>query len=62
MTSDDLPTYAKAKPIDLEVFSIEELHERIIHLEGEIERAKSMIISKKASLNTANALFGGPKT
>lgn len=61
MFDEELPNSKKPKPIDLETFSIEELEDRIIHLEGEIERAKSMISSKKASLDAANAIFGSPK-
>ena len=58
MFDEELPQPKKPKPIDLESFSIEDLEARILHLEGEIEHAKAMIKSKKASLDAANAIFG----
>lgn len=58
MFDDELPQSKKPTPIDLETFSIEDLEARILHLQGEIERARSMIKSKKASLDAANAIFG----
>ena len=58
MFDEELPQPKKPKPIDLESFSIEDLEARILHLEGEIVHAKTMIQSKKASLDAANAIFG----
>lgn len=58
MTDDDLLPKENAKPHDLDIYSIEELEDRIIRLKEEIIRCEGKIVSKKASLDAANALFG----
>ncbi len=49
----------KKKPMlkDLTVLSIADLEDYILDLNAEIERARAMIISKKAALNGAAAFF-----
>lgn len=58
MTDDELPLTATAKILDLEIFSIEELHERITNLKEEIARCEMAIAAKNKSRDAANALFG----
>jgi|GEM_PF-2865614 uncharacterized small protein (DUF1192 family) len=58
MTEEELPLMAKAKTIDLEIFSIEELHERVSNLKEEIMRCEAAIIAKNKSRDAAEALFG----
>jgi uncharacterized small protein (DUF1192 family) len=58
MTDDDLLPKGNAKPQDLDIFSIEELEDRVIRLKEEIIRCEAKIKAKKASLDVANALFG----
>lgn len=58
MTDDELPLTAKRKILDLEIFSIEELHDRINSLKEEIERCEVAIAAKNKSRDAANALFG----
>jgi uncharacterized small protein (DUF1192 family) len=57
MDTDDLAPPPKAKPINLEVMSIEELEERITRLESEIGRAREMIAKKKKSRDAAASVF-----
>ena len=45
---------------DLDLFSIEELDERVQRLEGEIERVRSARRKKLAGRAAADALFGKP--
>ncbi|CAN5381639.1 hypothetical protein BH09PSE1_BH09PSE1_12840 [soil metagenome] len=46
---------------DLDLYSVQELDERIEALNGEIERAKSAIKGKQAKKSAADALFNfGP--
>jgi len=42
---------------DLDLYSVEELRERIEALEGEIARARAAIDGKQAKKNAADALF-----
>lgn len=42
---------------DLDLYSVEELNERIEVLTGEIERARSKIAGKTAKKSAADALF-----
>lgn len=42
---------------DLDLYSVEELNERIDALQGEVDRAKSAIDAKQAKKNAADALF-----
>jgi uncharacterized small protein (DUF1192 family) len=58
MTDDDLLPKGNARPQDLDIFSIEELEDRVIRLKEEIIRCEAKIKAKKASLDVANALFG----
>lgn len=44
---------------DLELYGVEELHERIAALEAEIARMKAMIDKKQSVRSAADALFGG---
>ena len=42
---------------DLDVYSIEDLEERIAALDDEIERSRSAIEAKRSKKNAADALF-----
>ena len=42
---------------DLDLFGVDELHERIALLEGEIARARAQIARKQAGRAAADALF-----
>ncbi|MDB5420442.1 MAG: hypothetical protein JWR59_389 [Brevundimonas sp.] len=42
---------------DLDLYSVQELDERIEALNGEIDRARSAIAGKQAKKNAADALF-----
>jgi uncharacterized small protein (DUF1192 family) len=42
---------------DLDLHGVEELHERIAHLEAEIARARAQIAKKAAGRAAAEALF-----
>ncbi len=42
---------------DLELYSVEELNERIEALQAEIERSKAAIAAKNAKKSAADALF-----
>lgn len=42
---------------DLDLYSVEELNERIEALQAEVDRAKSAIDAKHAKKNAADALF-----
>lgn len=42
---------------DLDLYSVEELNERIAALEAEIERARAAIAGKQAKKSAADALF-----
>jgi uncharacterized small protein (DUF1192 family) len=44
---------------DLELYGVEELHERIEALRTEIARMEAMIAKKQSGRAAANALFGG---
>ena len=57
MDTDDLAPPPKAKPVNFEVMSIEELEERITALEGEIFRARDMIAKKRKSRDAASSVF-----
>ena len=67
MIEDDLPqmfkTAAGAAALtglareDLDPYSVEDLAERISHLEGEIERSRTAMERKKNRLSAAEALF-----
>jgi len=57
LDTDDLAPPPKAKPVNLEVMSIEELETRITALEGEIARAREMIAKKKKSRDAAASVF-----
>ncbi|MBL4639424.1 MAG: DUF1192 domain-containing protein [Kordiimonadaceae bacterium] len=62
MDFDDLPT-KKASPVtavekeDLSSISVDELEDRIVRLEAEVERTKAEIKAKQGSLNAAEAFF-----
>ena len=58
MDTDDLePPATKPGQKDLEVMSIEALHDYIAELEGEIARARSMIEDKQGARDGAEAFF-----
>ena len=57
MDTDDLEPIIKAKQIDFDSLSIEELREYIIELKAEIERAESYILSKGKDRLNAESLF-----
>ena len=58
MDIDDLEPQKQAKPKkDLEVMSIEALHEYIEELQAEIERARGAISQKQAARQDAEAFF-----
>ena len=57
MDTDDLEPIIKAKEIDFDDLSVEELHEYIEKLEKEIEKAKSYISSKSKDRLNAEELF-----
>ena len=58
MDIDDLEPQKQAKPKkDLEVMSIESLHEYIEELQAEIERARGAISQKQAARQGAEAFF-----
>ena len=44
---------------DLELYGVEELHERIEALQTEIARMQAMIAKKQSGRAAADALFGG---
>ena len=44
---------------DLELYGVEELHERIEALQAEIARMQAMITKKQSGRAAADALFGG---
>ena len=55
---DDRPAGAAAeKPLDLDLWSIEELEDRITALELEIERYRAAIEQKKSARGAANSVF-----
>ncbi len=56
---DELPKKQTQHEIgmSLDDLSIDELEKRIILLQGEVKRLQSSIISKKASLESAQAFF-----
>lgn len=58
MSIDDLEPLKQAKPKkDLEVMSIEALHEHIAELQVEIERTREAITQKQAARLGAEAFF-----
>ena len=58
MDTDELePRKKKPAPKDLTVLGIADLEEYIEELTAEAERARAMIVSKKAALNGAAAFF-----
>ena len=58
MDIDDLEPQKQAKPKkDLEVMSIEALHEYIEELQADIERARGAISQKQAARQGAEAFF-----
>ncbi len=58
MDTDDLePRKAKPAPKDLEIMSIEALHEYIEELEGEISRARTEIVKKNDARTGAESFF-----
>ncbi len=58
MDADDLePPVGKPGIKDLEVMSIEALHDYIAELEGEIARARAMITSKHGARDGAEKFF-----
>ena len=57
MDTDDLEPIIKAKEIDFDDLSVEELHEYIAKLEKAIEKAKSYISSKSKDRLKAEELF-----
>jgi uncharacterized small protein (DUF1192 family) len=44
---------------DLELYGVDELHERIEALQAEIARMQAMITKKQSGRAAADALFGG---
>ncbi|MEI8395913.1 MAG: DUF1192 domain-containing protein [Rhodospirillaceae bacterium] len=58
MDTDELEP-RKKKPVlkDLHPLSVGDLEEYILGLQAEIERARAMILSKKAALSGAEAFF-----
>lgn len=58
MDTDDLePVQKKAEIKNLEVMSIEALHEYIAELEGEIERVRGQIVVKEKAKVGAESVF-----
>ena len=58
MEEQDLePRTKRQKPKDLEVMSVEALHEYIAGLEAEIERARAEIAKKQDSRAAAESVF-----
>jgi len=58
MDTDELePRKKKPAPKDLTVLGIADLEEYIEELTAEAERARAMIVAKKAALNGAAAFF-----
>ena len=57
MDTDDLETIIKAKEIDFDDLSVEELREYITKLEKEIKKANSYISSKGKDRLNAEELF-----
>ena len=57
LDTDDLAPPPKAKPINLDTMSIEELETRIVALEAEIARARDMIKAKQKSRDAAAGFF-----
>ncbi len=58
MDTDDLePVEKKPDQKDLEIMSIEALHEYIAEMEGEIERARAAIALKKDARSGAESFF-----
>ncbi len=57
--TDELEPQKKKKPVlkDLQPMSIADLEDYIVDLQGEVERARAMIASKKAALEGAAAFF-----
>lgn len=47
------------KKLDLELFSVEELHERIEELKAEIAACEAELKKKQSHKSAADALFGG---
>ncbi|MEL7032325.1 MAG: DUF1192 domain-containing protein [Pseudomonadota bacterium] len=50
---------APEKKLDLERFSVEELHERIEELKAEIAACEAELQKKQSHKSAADALFGG---
>ncbi|MEI6559784.1 MAG: DUF1192 family protein [Rhodospirillaceae bacterium] len=58
MDTDELePRKKKPALKDLTVLGIADLEDYILELNGEVERARAMIVSKKAALSGAAAFF-----
>ena len=64
MLDENVPRRPRGQPLidlakeDLELYSVEDLQERISDLEAEIARARAMVERKRASRSAADALFG----
>ena len=64
MLDENAPRRPRGQPLidlakeDLELYSVEDLQERISDLEAEIARARAMVERKRASRSAADALFG----
>lgn len=50
---------APKKKLDLELFSVEDLHERILELQSEIAACEAELQKKQSHKSAADALFGG---
>lgn len=53
---EDVPS--PKKPIDLERFSVEELQERIVELQAQIEACEGELKKKQSHKSAVDALFG----
>jgi uncharacterized small protein (DUF1192 family) len=62
MTQDDASTPPPPRPIDLDLFSIEELEAKIAGLREEIARCQAAIEAKKGHRAAADAVFGASRT
>lgn len=58
--ADDLPRTPSTKPPDLRTWSVEELEAYIRRLQGEIERARAALESRRSIQSAAEALFKKP--